>query len=250
MKKLIAGNHKMFTGLNEGLELASELARHSGWEGYAQVVLFPPFTHLNGFYEKLKGTGIGTGAQNCSDMAEGAYTGEVSAGMIKSTGASYVLIGHSERRTLFGEGHELLCRKINQALDAGLHVIYCYGENLQDMESGRRFSRIEEQLQAVFESFSRDELDHLSLAYEPVWAIGTGKTATLEQAGEAHAFSRELFGNKYGSDSARALRILYGGSVKASNARELLSSAEINGVLVGGASLNAAEFLQIIEAAG
>lgn len=250
MKKLIAGNHKMFTGVKEGLALASEIARNAADFGNAQVVLFPPFTHLCVFHQQLQGLPLETGAQNCSDMPEGAFTGEVSAGMIKSTGATFVLLGHSERRTLFGEGHELLCRKINQALDAGLQVVYCFGENLQDMEEGRRFSKIEEQLQAVFESFSQDELDHLVLAYEPVWAIGTGKTASLHEAEEAHAFARELMRNKYGTDAGNELRILYGGSVKAANARELLSSSEIGGVLVGGASLDAAEFLQIIQAAG
>lgn len=250
MKKLIAGNHKMYTGVPEGLALAGKLAEHAGSFSGAQVVLFPPFTHLYGFHEKLKDTSIETGGQNCSDLPEGALTGEISAGMLKSTGASFVLLGHSERRIFFGEGHELLCRKINQALDVGLQVIYCFGENLEDMESGKRFSRLEEQLQAVFESFSEDELDHLVLAYEPVWAIGTGKTASLQQAEEAHAFARELIRNKYGTDAGTAIRILYGGSVKPSNARELLSGSEINGVLVGGASLDAAGFMQIIEAAG
>lgn len=247
MRKFIAGNHKMYTQLDSSKELMSEILRLNPNYDKAEVALFPPFPFLSNLTELSAKSFVSIGAQDCSAIEEGARTGEVSAAMIKSVGAQFVLIGHSERRLYFNETHSLLKEKINRALDQGLTAIYCFGENDEEFTNGARFNVIESQLKTVFESFSNDEIDHLILAYEPVWAIGTGKTASLDQAVEVHGFVRELLRMKYGIDLANSIRILYGGSVKPANAKELLSGANIDGLLIGGASLNAKDFSEILQ---
>jgi|SRR5690606_19058652 len=248
MKKFIAGNHKMFTNLESSKLLATELiSKNTGYDK-AEVALIPPFPFLHPVQQIIADSFLQLGAQDCSAYAEGARTGEVSASMLKSVHVQYVLIGHSERRLYCNESHDTLKMKINCALDEGLVAIYCFGENEEEFTSGQRFNVIEKQLATVFESLSNDELDHLILAYEPVWAIGTGKTATVDQAVEVHSFVRELLALKYGQDLAKSIRIIYGGSVKPNNAKELLAGLNIDGLLVGGASLNANDFSEIIQA--
>lgn len=189
-----------------------------------------------------------TGAQNCATESSGAFTGEVSAAMCVSAGANYVLVGHSERRHIFGEDETVLLKKINQALDAELQIIYCFGEQLEQRENGNHFAFIQTQLQTL-QHVPETKLNQLILAYEPVWAIGTGKTASPEQAQEIHAYARQWFGNQFSAEAAAQIRILYGGSVKAENAAELLSQPDIDGALVGGASLDSHTFSAIVQAA-
>lgn len=247
-KKIVAGNHKMFTTLPEGMTLAKEIHRLSAKDSEnMDVVLFPPATHLFAVSGILRNTPIRTGAQNCSAFSEGAYTGEISAAMVRSAGAVYVLIGHSERRHIFGEKDEELAEKIQQARKAGLKVIFCVGETLDEKESGTTEQVITSQLSLLLSvaPFSAEELE---LAYEPVWAIGTGKTAGPEQAQEVHGFIRRFLRNQFGELSEK-IRILYGGSVKPENAASLLSCPDVDGLLVGGASLNAQSFAAIIKSA-
>lgn len=246
-KKLIAGNHKMYTDLQSSTILMKEILDGNIDFNKAEVLIFPPFPFIYRLREIVGNSPLCLGAQDCSALEEGAYTGEVSAAMIKSLGAKYVLIGHSERRLHFGEGDAVLKEKINRALDQGLSVMYCFGEKESEYNAGTRFKVIEEQLRTVFEAFSLDECDHLQLAYEPVWAIGTGKTASAEEAEEVHLFVRDLLRLKYGEQIASGIRILYGGSVKPDNAGILLAQPNIDGLLIGGASLKSADFLNIIE---
>lgn len=247
--KLIAGNHKMHTGLPEGMQLAKECYQLlKNYTEQVDIVLFPPFTHLFAVSGILKNTGMFTGAQNCATESSGAFTGEVSAAMCVSAGANYVLIGHSERRHIFGEDETVLLKKINQALEAGLNIIYCFGEQLEQRENGYYFAFIQTQLETL-QHVPETKLNQLILAYEPVWAIGTGKTASPEQAQEIHAYARQWFGNQFSAEAAAQIRILYGGSVKAENAAELLSQPDIDGALVGGASLDSHTFSAIVQAA-
>lgn len=248
-KKLIAGNHKMHTSLQEGLQLAKNI--HQEAKTYAEqvdIVLFPPFTHTFAVSGVLKNTAFYTGGQNCASEAQGAFTGEVSAAMLKSAGATYVLVGHSERRALFAESNEMLSKKIEQAIQAQLHIIFCYGETLSQREDGTYLSILQEQL-APLKLLSPLHWEYITLAYEPVWAIGTGKTASAAQAQEIHLFSRNWIAETISAEIAAKTRILYGGSVKPENAGELLSQPDIDGALVGGASLDAESFSAIIKAA-
>ena len=250
-KKLIAGNHKMHTTLPEGLRLAEDL--HASLKYLAErvdVLLIPPFTHISAVAEILRGTPLLTGAQNCAAEASGAYTGEVSAAMLASAGAAYVLVGHSERRQLFGENDETLRKKITQALDAGLQVIYCFGETLAEREAGEtRYRQTLQQQLETLHNLRPEQWAHITLAYEPVWAIGTGRTATPEQAQDVHAFTRAWLRQTISHDTADAVRMLYGGSVNAGNAASLLSQPDIDGALVGGASLRVESFTAIVHAA-
>lgn len=250
-KKLIAGNHKMHTTLPEGMQLAKDLyASLNDVAGQVDVLLMPPFTHLFAVAGILKNTPFLTGAQNCAAEVSGAYTGEISAGMLVSVGASHVLVGHSERRQLFGEQSDTLRQKTQHALDAGLHVIYCFGETLAEREAGETVYRqiLQAQLETL-QNFTPTQWANLTLAYEPVWAIGSGLTASPEQAQEVHAFTRHWVRNTVSEATADGLRILYGGSVNAGNASALLSQADIDGALVGGASLKADSFSAIVHAA-
>lgn len=250
-KKIIAGNWKMNKNLEEGLALASEVVNmvKDEYHGSAQVVLIPPFTHIASV-SKLSSdsVNVSTGAQNCSNHPSGAYTGEISTDMIKSAGASYVIIGHSERRQYFGEHNDWLARKVDAVLNAGLNPIYCCGETLEERESNTHFAVLEKQIKEGLFHLNANQMSSVVIAYEPVWAIGTGKTASTAQAQEVHAFIRGLISTQYGAEIANDITIQYGGSVKADNAAELFAAPDIDGALVGGAALQSRSFVDIIRA--
>jgi triosephosphate isomerase len=231
-QKIVAGNWKMNKNLQEGIELAKEIDKLvSGLTANdVKVILAPSFVS----------------AQNCAAEASGAYTGEVSASMIKSTGAEYTIIGHSERRAYYGETDAILLKKVKLALANGLKPIFCIGEVLEERESGKHFDVVKKQIENGLFELTADEFKNVVLAYEPVWAIGTGKTATSAQAQEIHKFIRETVASKYGKAVADNTSILYGGSCKASNAKELFANPDVDGGLIGGAALVATEFLGII----
>ena len=246
-KKIVAGNWKMNKNLQEGIALVKEL-KEVVKNPKCDVVICTPFIHLATVAEMLKGTPIQLGAENCADKASGAYTGEVSAEMVKSTGAQYVILGHSERRQYYGETGEILKEKVQLALQNGLKVLYCIGESLEEREANKQNEVVKKELEESVFNLSADEFAKIVIAYEPIWAIGTGKTATAEQAEEIHAYIRQCVAEKYGAQVADDTTILYGGSCKASNAPELFSKPDIDGGLIGGASLKAADFNGIIEA--
>lgn len=248
--KIVAANWKMNTSIAEGEKLVKEVLAQAGEAATrASVIFIPPFTHLHAL-SGLTGPHAHLGAQNCAAYENGAYTGEISARMLGEMGISHVVIGHSERRALFAEDHATLQRKTDLALAQHLTVIFCCGETLEQRESGQHLATVESQIKDSLFHLPAEKLGAIILAYEPVWAIGTGKTASPAQAQEMHAFIRNLIAGKYGQEIADRLPILYGGSVKASNAGELFSQPDIDGGLVGGASLQAAEFAAIIQAAG
>jgi triosephosphate isomerase len=247
-QKIVAGNWKMNKNLQEGVELAKEIdSLVSGLSGSdVKVILAPPFTHITEV-RKAVSSKVSVSSQNCAAEVSGAYTGEVSASMIKSTGAEYAIIGHSERRQYYGETDAILLKKVKQALANGLKPIFCIGEVLEERESGKHFDVVKSQIvNGVFE-LTAEEFKNVVLAYEPVWAIGTGKTASSEQAQEIHKFIRETVAAKYGNAVADETSILYGGSCKASNAKELFANPDVDGGLIGGAALVATEFLGIIN---
>ena len=246
-KKIVAGNWKMNKNLQEGIALVNEL-KEVVKNPKCDVVICTPFIHLATVAEMLKGTPIQLGAENCADKASGAYTGEVSAEMVKSTGAQYVILGHSERRQYYGETGEILKEKVQLALQNDLKVLYCIGESLEEREANKQNEVVKKELEESVFNLSADEFAKIVIAYEPIWAIGTGKTATAEQAEEIHAYIRQCVAEKYGAQVADDTTILYGGSCKASNAPELFSKPDIDGGLIGGASLKAADFNGIIEA--
>jgi triosephosphate isomerase len=248
-KKVIAGNWKMNKDLNESQNLVSGIIDGLGNENKCDVVVCPPFTSLNEVHSLIKNTPIKLGAQNVYYETDGAFTGEVSTGMLKSVGCDYVIIGHSERRTIFGEKDELINKKNKKALADELKVIFCIGESLAQREKGITNSVVEKQLQKGLDGISSEELNNIIIAYEPIWAIGTGKTATPEQAQEVHAFIRNYISQKYSKESGEGLIIQYGGSVKPDNSASLLSQPDIDGALIGGACLKADSFLSIIAAA-
>ncbi len=248
-QKIVAGNWKMNKNLQEGVELAKEIdklvSELSGSK--VKVILAPPFTHITEV-KKAVGSKISVSSQNCAAEVSGAYTGEVSASMIKSTGAEYAIIGHSERRQYYGETDAILLKKVKLALANGLKPIFCIGEVLEERESAKHFDVVKSQIvNGVFE-LTAEEFKNVVLAYEPVWAIGTGKTASSDQAQEMHKFIRETVAAKYGKAVADETSILYGGSCKASNAKELFANPDVDGGLIGGAALVATEFLGIITA--
>jgi triosephosphate isomerase (TIM) len=247
-KNIVAGNWKMNKTLQEGICLAKELNDIlKNKEISCDVILAPPFTHLASIVQIVTPQLIKVAAQNCSDKEQGAYTGEISAEMIKSTGATHVIIGHSERRHYYHETNEIIKNKIIVALKTGLTPIFCFGELLAERESNRHFEVVKTQLHESLFSLTPEDFSKIVLSYEPVWAIGTGKNATVEQAEEIHAFVRQEIQKKYGQQVADNATILYGGSCKPSNAKELFSSADVDGGLIGGASLVAADFMGIIE---
>jgi triosephosphate isomerase len=250
-KKIVAGNWKMNMDMKEGLDLAKAVRDNLQGKGkrMAEVVLCSPYIHLSSLDTILKNSGISFGAQNCSSEPSGAFTGEISCSMIRSTGAAYVIIGHSERRTLYNEDDRLLNKKAAAAISKGLKVIFCCGEILPERESGKYFDVVKKQLETGLFPFSVKELENIVIAYEPVWAIGTGLTATPGQAQEMHKYIRSLLASKYGKSAADNTRILYGGSCKASNAGELFSMPDVDGGLIGGASLKSDEFCAIVDAA-
>lgn len=248
-KKIVAGNWKMNKNLQEGVALAKELnTMLTADKPACDVVICTPFIHLASVAAELNEEIIGLGAENCADKASGAYTGEVSAEMVKSTGAQYVILGHSERRAYYHETAEILKEKINLALSNGLKVIFCIGEVLEERESGKQNEVVKAQLEGSLFDLSAEEFSNIILAYEPVWAIGTGKTATAEQAEEMHAFIRNVISEKFGAEAAENVSILYGGSCKPSNAKEIFSKPNVDGGLIGGAALKAEDFKGIIDA--
>ncbi len=251
-KKIAAGNWKMNQSLEQGIHLVNQLIELSSAsqsyykEKNAEILLFPPFVHLSLLSHLLKDNPyISFGAQNCSWAEKGAYTGEVSASMIQSTGAEYVILGHSERRQYFSESNRILSEKTQIALKNNLKPVFCCGEVLAEREKGEQFSVVEFQLTEALFHFEPEDFNNIIIAYEPVWAIGTGVTASPEQAQEMHAFIRKIISNQYGGDIANNTSILYGGSCNAANAKQLFSMPDVDGGLVGGASLIAEDFYTI-----
>lgn len=229
----------------EGVELIKGVIALKGEVSPSvDFIVAPPFTHLSEIVKVAKGSGIAVGAQNCAAEAKGAYTGEVSAKMIASLGVDYVILGHSERRQYYGETSETLNKKMVQAYENNLIPIYCVGEKLEERESGKHFDVIRAQIEEVVFNLTPEQFSKLIIAYEPVWAIGTGKTATADQAQEVHAFIRKVLADKFGAAAADTV-ILYGGSCKPTNAAEIFSKEDVDGGLIGGAALVAADFINI-----
>ncbi len=248
-KKIVAGNWKMNKTLQEGLTFSTELKELLNNKTInCEVVVGTPFIHLSEVSKAFKGTKVHVAAQNCANKESGAYTGEISAAMVASTGANHVILGHSERRAYYNETPELLKEKVVVALANNLTPIFCVGEVLEERESGKHFEVVAAQLKDSLFELSKEDFSKLVIAYEPVWAIGTGKTASADQAQEIHAFIRETLTEKYGKEVADNTSILYGGSCNAGNAKELFSNPDVDGGLIGGASLEADKFLPIIEA--
>ena len=248
-KKIVAGNWKMNLNLQEGVALAKELNEAlAADKPNCDVVICTPFIHLASVAQVLEGSVIGLGAENCADKEKGAFTGEVSAEMIKSTGAQYVILGHSERREYYKETPEILKEKVLLAQKNGLKVIFCIGESLAEREANKQNEVVKAELEGSVFNLAEEDFRKIIIAYEPIWAIGTGKTATAEQAEEIHAYIRSIIAEKYGQAVADDTSILYGGSCKASNAPELFAKPDIDGGLIGGASLKCADFKGIIDA--
>ncbi len=247
-KQIVAGNWKMHTSVAEGVTLAKELA--ASWTGDAQkqMLIAPPFTHLTRIKGVLEQSEVGLVAQNCHWESKGAFTGEVSADMLKDIGVEFVIVGHSERREIFGENNEIVKKKLDKVLASGMQVILCCGEPIHVREAGAEKDYVEKQLKESVLHLDVQQLASLTIAYEPIWAIGTGLTATAQQAQEMHAFIRKLLSNAYSGDHADQIPILYGGSVKPDNAGELFAQDDVDGGLVGGASLSAEGFLAIASA--
>jgi len=248
-KNIVAGNWKMNKTLQEGLTLATELNEAlKGASLNCDVVIGTPYIHLASVAAVVDGAKIGVAAQNCADKESGAYTGEISASMVKSTGANYVILGHSERRAYYGETAAILKTKVELALKNELTPIFCIGEVLEEREAEKHFEVVKQQIEESLFDLSAEDFGKLVLAYEPVWAIGTGKTASAAQAQEIHAFIRQTLAAKYGQEVADNTSILYGGSCNAGNAKELFSNPDVDGGLIGGASLKVADFKAIIDA--
>jgi len=249
-KNIVAGNWKMNTTLQEGVKLAQDVDNAlKGVEPKCDVIVCVPFTHLASVNGVITNPNkLGLGAENCADHAKGAYTGEVSAAMVASTGAKYVILGHSERRQYYGETSETLREKVALALENGLKPIFCVGEVLEEREAGKHFDVVKSQLVDGLFNLSAEDFAKIIVAYEPVWAIGTGKTATADQAEEIHAYIREVISEKYGKEVADNTSILYGGSCKPSNAKEIFAKADVDGGLIGGAALKCEDFMGIVTA--
>jgi triosephosphate isomerase len=247
-KKIVAGNWKMNTTVPEGVELAKAVAEKSAQlPENVGLIVAPPFTHLASVAPVLKGSRVQLSAQNCADHEKGAYTGEVSVSMLTSVGCQWTILGHSERRQYYGETDEKLVEKVKLALAGGLGVILCVGENLEQREAGKHFDVVTEQIKNVLYNFTADDMKKIIVAYEPVWAIGTGKTASAQQAEEIHACIRKVLADKFGAQVADDTTILYGGSCKPANAPELFAQPDIDGGLIGGAALKADDFIQIAK---
>ena len=247
--KIVAGNWKMNCNREEAFSLVTEISGMLKDEktNTVKVILAPPFVHLSAVAHIVTGTGIGVAAQNCASEVSGAFTGEVSASMIQSVGAGYVIIGHSERRSIFKETNEILFKKVELALQARLIPIFCVGETLPERESGKQEQTVQQQLEEGLFKLGAENFSGIIIAYEPVWAIGTGKTATPQQAQDMHAFIRSLLKNKYGAEIANNTTLLYGGSCNEANAKELFGLADVDGGLIGGASLKSRSFVNIIK---
>ncbi len=252
-KKIVVGNWKMNKTLIEGIQLVDEITKGFSTQSDEHVlkIIAPPFIHLATFADKLKHlNGFQVAAQNCHHISNGAYTGEVSAAMIASTGANYVILGHSERRLYFGENSGLLAQKVNIALANNLTPIFCIGENLTERNANQHLEVIKLQLKEALFHLSPSDFSKLIIAYEPVWAIGTGVTATVHQAQGMHNHIRSEINKKYGKEISSTISILYGGSCNSKNAKELFSCIDVDGGLIGGASLVAADFVTIVNSFG
>ncbi|WP_442846417.1 triose-phosphate isomerase [Leeuwenhoekiella sp. H156] len=246
-KHIVAGNWKMNTDLAETQELIDGL-KNINKTSDAEVIIAPPFTNLYTAFESLKGSDIEVAAQNMHQSSSGAFTGEISAAMLKGVGIKTVILGHSERRAYFGEKEDLLAEKVNTALENSMKVIYCFGEELKDRNFGEHFEVVNKQISQALFHLDADAWKHIVLAYEPVWAIGTGETASPDQAQEMHAFIRKTIAEEYSKELADSITILYGGSVKPNNAEEIFSKPDVDGGLIGGASLKAEDFMAIVNA--
>jgi triosephosphate isomerase (TIM) len=247
---LIAGNWRMFKTVNEAVAFVTELRDLVKGVSGVEIVVAPPFTAVRASADAARNSGIGIAAQNLHWEREGAFTGEVSPGMVKEAGAAYAIVGHSERRRLFGETDAIVNRKALAAIGAMLTPIVCIGETLEERERGEMPSVLDRQIKDGLDQLSVDQVARLVVAYEPVWAIGTGRTATAAQAGEAHAHIRKRLRQWFGGDAADACRILYGGSVKPDNIKELIAEEDVDGALVGGASLEVRSFADIVTRSG
>ncbi len=245
-KNIVAGNWKMNNDIHQTYNLLEEIISKKP-NTNTEIIVAPIFISLPLATEKVKGTGIKVAAQNAHQNENGAFTGEVSIPMLKSIGIETVILGHSERRAYFGETNALLAEKINTALKHNFTVIYCFGEELSDRKSDTHFHVVEQQVKEALFHLKTEQWKNIVLAYEPVWAIGTGETATPEQAQEMHAFVRQTIAAEYGSTLANEVSILYGGSVKADNAKEIFANPDVDGGLIGGASLKADDFLKIVD---
>ena len=245
--QIVAGNWKMNNDLVQTQALISDLKKQTQ-SSNAEVMIATTYTNLYSAFEALKLTNIEVVAQNMHFAKNGAYTGEISAGMLKSIGVETVILGHSERRAYFGESDDLLAKKVDTALENRMRIIFCFGEELNDRKTGNHFNIVESQIKNVLFHLPLSAWSNVILAYEPVWAIGTGETASPEQAQEMHSFIRSLVLNKYNNEVAENVSILYGGSVKPSNAEEIFSKQDVDGGLIGGASLNAEDFYAIVNA--
>ena len=245
-KQIVAGNWKMNKTKSETTQLIEEL-KQQDLKSSVEVFVAPTFVNLSAAVKATKDSGIHVAAQNMHQSASGAFTGEISSSMLLDIGVQHVILGHSERRAYFGETDELLKEKVQAALQAGLHVIFCFGEELEDRKSETHFDVVKKQLSTALFDLDATQWQQIVLAYEPVWAIGTGETASPEQAQEMHAFIRSLICKNYNSTCADAVSILYGGSVKPANATEIFSQADVDGGLIGGASLQAEDFAAIVN---
>lgn len=247
-KKIVAGNWKMNTTPQQGLKLANEVNELSASvPADVELIIAPPLTHITQITQTLGKSRVKVSGQNCAAWEKGAYTGEVSAEMISSTGATYVIIGHSERREYFSEGNETLLNKVKLAMQNGLTPIFCCGEKLNERDANQHFKVIEGQIADVLFKLDAKQMGNVIIAYEPIWAIGTGRTASPEQAQEVHAFIRQIVSKHFGVELAKSTSILYGGSCKPDNAKEIFAKADVDGGLIGGASLNASDFIAIAK---
>ena len=248
-KPIIGANWKMYRGTpSEAEEMLTEFIPMIDNIKNVDIVIIPPYTSIQKTLDRVKNTNIKVGAQNMYFEEKGAFTGEISPLFLKKIGCQYVILGHSERRNIFNESDELINKKLKKALEVNLIPIVCIGEHLVEREKGNTKNVIKNQFNMTFDGLTKEQLKKTIIAYEPIWAIGTGKTATPDQAEEIHVFIRELIGNKYNKDTAEQVRIQYGGSIKPANAKELFSKANIDGGLVGGASLQAESLYQIVKA--
>ena len=250
-KKIVAGNWKMNLNSKEAKKLIKGISKYTESNKKdlgCKVIISPSYTNLALAKKQASGTGIKVAAQNMHEATHGAYTGEISANMLKSIKIRNVILGHSERRQYFGENDDLLALKVRQAIDSGLRVIFCNGETLDQRKDGSYFDVVTKQTEIALFGLSKEEIKKVVIAYEPVWAIGTGETATAEQAQEIHAHLRGVLAKKYGQEIADSISILYGGSVKPANAKEIFSKPDVDGGLIGGAALKAEDFIEIIKA--
>ena len=247
-KKIVAGNWKMHKNAEQTEDLLNELIAQIPTESDAQIIVAPTFVNLSSAVDHLEFTPINVAAQNMHQAESGAYTGEISADMLKSVGVNTVILGHSERRAIFHETDALIANKVDTALKHDMTVIFCFGEELKDRQSATHFNIVENQLRDGLFHIQEKDWEKIVLAYEPVWAIGTGETASPEQAQEMHEFIRETVRKAFGSDIAEDVSILYGGSVKPDNAKEIFSKPDVDGGLIGGAALSAKDFVAIVNA--